>query len=323
MKSLIPFSLVGMLLFFVVGCGGAGARGASSDVRPSPRMEDPVLRDLAFFDAEYPPILVEAQFVVDGARMNAIVYEAQGIGPHPTVILLHGFPGNERNLDLAQAIRRSGWNVVFFHYRGAWGSEGVFSFEHILEDVVAVVGAVSEKSFASSHRIDPNRIALVGHSMGGFAALISGASLPAVDCIVSIAGANLGGLASAIKANPARVEALAERLDSWSGPIKGLSGKELVSEVIKNADRFDTIRAAASLAPKRLLLIAGENDVVTPPSMNHLPLVDALRTEGAGSLAEKIIKTADHSFSGSRIALAWEVTDWLERTCHARGAQEQ
>ena len=46
-----------------------------------------------------------------------------------TVILLHGFPGNERNLDLAQAIRRSGWNAVFFHYRGAWGSGGVFSFE--------------------------------------------------------------------------------------------------------------------------------------------------------------------------------------------------
>jgi len=79
----------------------------------------------------------------------------------------------------------------------------------------------------------------------------------------------------------------------------------------------------AALAPKRLLLIAGENDIVTPPSMNHLPLVDALRTAGAGSLAEKIIKTADHSFSGSRIALAREVTDWLERTCHARGAQGQ
>jgi len=38
------------------------------------------------------------------------------------VVLLHGYPGNERNLDLAQARRRDGWDIVFFHYRGAWGS---------------------------------------------------------------------------------------------------------------------------------------------------------------------------------------------------------
>ena len=32
---------------------------------------------------------------------------AAGAGPHPTMLLLHGLPGNERNLDLAQAARRA------------------------------------------------------------------------------------------------------------------------------------------------------------------------------------------------------------------------
>jgi uncharacterized protein len=36
-----------------------------------------------------------------GALMNALVYVAAGAGPHPAVILLHGFPGYERNLDPA------------------------------------------------------------------------------------------------------------------------------------------------------------------------------------------------------------------------------
>jgi len=36
-----------------------------------------------------------------GSRMNAILYRPAGPGPHPLVVLLHGFPGNERNLDLA------------------------------------------------------------------------------------------------------------------------------------------------------------------------------------------------------------------------------
>lgn len=44
-----------------------------------------------------------------GQLLNALVYVAAGAGPHPMVILLHGFPGNERNLDLAQDIRRASW----------------------------------------------------------------------------------------------------------------------------------------------------------------------------------------------------------------------
>ncbi|MDO8912512.1 MAG: hypothetical protein Q8N10_08825 [Phenylobacterium sp.] len=32
--------------------------------------------------------------------------------------------GNEKNLDLAQAVRRAGWNAVTFNYRGSWGSPG-------------------------------------------------------------------------------------------------------------------------------------------------------------------------------------------------------
>lgn len=47
------------------------------------------------------------------------MYMAAGAGPHPTVLLLHGLPGNEQNVDLAQSIRRAGWNVLTLHYRGS------------------------------------------------------------------------------------------------------------------------------------------------------------------------------------------------------------
>ena len=56
------------------------------------------------------------QIASHGALMNALVYVAAGAGPHPAVILLHGFPGNERNLDLAQDMRRAGWDVLYFNY---------------------------------------------------------------------------------------------------------------------------------------------------------------------------------------------------------------
>ena len=63
-----------------------------------------------------------------GVEINGVAYLAAGAGPHPTVVLLHGLPGNEKNLDLAQAMRRAGWNVITFNYRGSWGSPGTFSF---------------------------------------------------------------------------------------------------------------------------------------------------------------------------------------------------
>ena len=71
---------------------------------------------------------------------------ANGKGPHPTVILLHGYPGNEKNLDLAQSLRRAGYNVVFLHYRGAWGSQGDYSIGGQADDVAAVLGYVRENA---------------------------------------------------------------------------------------------------------------------------------------------------------------------------------
>jgi acetyl esterase/lipase len=142
-----------MLLGLCVGCGSL--HGAQNAV-----LRDPVSRD-SRFPAGATGLTIESH----GALMNALVYNAAGEGPHPTLVLLHGFPGNERNLDIAQAVRRAGWNVVFFHYRGAWGSEGDFSFSNALEDVPAVVDWVASDAFSKPWRADSTRIALLGHSM--------------------------------------------------------------------------------------------------------------------------------------------------------------
>ena len=59
-------------------------------------------------------------------NLNALLFSAAGPWPHPTVLLLHGLPGNEQNLDLAKSMRRAGWNVLTLHYRGSWGTPGPF-----------------------------------------------------------------------------------------------------------------------------------------------------------------------------------------------------
>jgi pimeloyl-ACP methyl ester carboxylesterase len=273
---------------------------------------DPIARD-PHFDAAYPALSSEVVFESGGSRMFGLIYEAPGPGPHPTALLLHGFPGNERNLDLAQAIRRAGWNAVFFHYRGAWGSEGSFGFVHVLEDVAAVVSALQQPAFAAQHRIDPSRLALVGHSMGGFAALVSTAELPAVDCAASLAGANLGLWAEGLR-TPAGEAGMARALDGWSGPIRGTSGAALVSEVQGNEVRFDLRRHAQQLAAKPLLLVAGARDDVTPPGLHHEPLAAAIATQPDAKLQTALLD-ADHAFADRRVELTRRVLDWLATDC--------
>ena len=298
------------------GCTTLDSSSGASDVsdadRYSPATEDPPV-----FDLDAPPSMIETAFEVEGASLNAIVYEPQGAGPHPALVLLHGFPGFERNLDLAQAARRAGWTVVFFHYRGSWGSGGQFSFVHVVEDVHAVVEAISDPTFAAQHRLDPARIALVGHSMGGFAALVAGAENERVDCVASLAGANLGGLVQVAAEMPGGSEGMAASLDGWSGPIVGPSGAALVGEVVENAKRFDTTGHAPRLADKSLLLVAGARDQVTTVTLHHAPLVEALEAAGAGDLTQHVMPLGDHAFSGLRIALATRLVDWLEGRCRA------
>ncbi|MEL6537313.1 MAG: alpha/beta fold hydrolase [Bacteroidota bacterium] len=124
---------------------------------------------------EFPATSEEIFIAIGEDYIAAFGMFAAGEAPKETVMLLHGLPGNERNLDLAQALRREGRNVIYFNYRGAWGSQGEFLYSHCLEDVTAVMDFFEVPENASKYRIKPNAYILFGHSTGGGLALLSGA----------------------------------------------------------------------------------------------------------------------------------------------------
>src|SRR5271170_3036271 len=170
-----------LLLIFSSVCLAAGAQSLPSAITADPPQ-----------DKAHPAAMESFQIPSHGEPMNALMYIAAGAGPHPAVILLHGFPGNEKNLDLAQAIRRDGWDVVYFDYRGSWGSPGDFSFTHSIEDTEAAIAYVGDAAKAKKLRADPAYIVLIGHSMGGFMARYVGAQYPAIKAVGLISAADMG-----------------------------------------------------------------------------------------------------------------------------------
>lgn len=297
----------------------AGALGACASPGDSAAF-DPVAMDAP--RGEPPAESPDLQFFSEGAHLNAVGHIASGPGPHPTVVLLHGFPGNERNLDLAQALRRAGWNAFFFSYRGAWGSGGEFSFGNALADVAAVVATLREPEFARKYRVDPERIVLVGHSLGGAVSLVSAARLGGVRCAASLAGANLGAFGQRASASAESAARMAALFQTWGeGRIREVSGEQIVADLIAHRDAYSAASHAAVLARKPILLVAGARDVVTPPDQHHAPLIAAIRAHGGQSLRE-VTLDSDHAFSDTRIALAHTVIDWLSESCRPAPAPQ-
>ena len=259
-------------------------------------------------DANFPPSLVELNFESHGDRLNGHAYLAEGEGPHPTVVLLHGFPGNERNLDLAQDLRSDGFNVLFFHYRGAWGSEGTYSFTHVIEDVASATDYL--RANTETFRTDPDKLILIGHSMGGFAALQAAARDEHITCVAGIAPADLGAIANAFDADPASAEGFGAYSDTMQ-MLAGLTGEAAVAEIMANRETFDTRTLAPKLSGKSVLLIAGDKDASVPPDRIHVPLVAAYEAEPGIDLTARVL-SGDHSFSWSRQELIDTVLDWAD-----------
>lgn len=260
------------------------------------------------YNIEYPPALQELNFQSDGKRLNGLMYVADGPGPHPTVVLLHGFPGNEKNLDLAQALRTDGFNVLFFHYRGAWGSEGDFSFTHVIEDVAAATDFL--RANAATYRTDPDRLILIGHSMGGFAALEAGAKDETIACTAGIAPADFAVLADAAATNPELKAGFAAFSDTLQ-MLAGTSGEALISEIMDNRDAFDVKALAPAFAGRSVLLVGADKDASVSPETMMEPLIAAFEAD-PDVKTTGIMLSGDHSFSWSRDDLIDVVTDWAE-----------
>jgi pimeloyl-ACP methyl ester carboxylesterase len=243
---------------------------------------------------------------VKGDAMNALIYLASGAGPHPTLLLLHGFPGNEQNLDLAQAARRAGWNVLTMHYRGSWGSPGNFSFASAAEDTHAALAYLRSPAVVAKYRIDPTRIALAGHSMGGFMAADAAADDKKIVGLFLIDAWDIGGEAADLATEQGRRDWHTEAAGDLP-PLAGTSEAALTHEITTGAKRFAITPRITAYGDRPLAVYGAARSGGSANIAYMRTAKDAGNTHVTGA-----VWNTDHPFSDMRIALSEALVAWLD-----------
>jgi pimeloyl-ACP methyl ester carboxylesterase len=282
----------------------AAALAAASPDAPAPAAisQDPPV------DAAHPASGGGVQFLSHGAVINAQLYRPAGAGPHPTVILLHGLPGNEQNLDLARTIQRAGWTVITFHYRGSWGSGGTFTLSGGPEDAAALLAELQKPDRAKAWGVDSSRIVLIGHSYGGYVAAAN-AGGAGVKGVALIAPWDISYDQRAwVKLSPAdRAKTVVAAFDDTEGRLGPVTVASLADDLMTHGADLDLAKTAPKLAGQPVLILTATRD---DPDDQALDLAPALKALRAGQVTT-VQMTTDHAFNDHRIALETAVLNWL------------
>ncbi len=235
-----------------------------------------------------------AGFESVGEHLIGTIYVGLGHGKKPTTLLLHGLPGFEKNVDIAYALREAGWNVLIPHYRGCWGSDGNYRFTGIPTDVKNAITLMETKPY-----VDEDRIYLVGHSLGAWAAIITAAQEDRIKGVVAIAG----GITSAEVSD--RIKIYLENIIEQK-LIKGITSEEALQDWRKMGRELASQDWIAKISPRPLLMIGGAEDTLITPEQ-----VKALFERAKEPKKLVIIEGADHVFTKKRRTLVKKVTSWL------------
>ena len=253
-----------------------------------------------------------------GVQLKGKFYIPEGAGTFPTVILMHGFPGNEIDvLGIGKKLSEVSINALTFNYSGTHKSEGEFNFVNTQKDIEAVFEFVHQSENIHKYKIDTTCIILGGYSYGGGMALTYAANHPEIREVFSIVGNDHGAFMKEYNRNPEMkkmIDQMFDELKAQTGTVrfgKGGIAKEIAEmKIIELNPTYDLRNCAPLLVQKNILLIAGWDDNKSSIENIILPLYRELKKEKAQNV--KIVAFQDdHSLKNCRDELAQTIIEWL------------
>ncbi len=244
-------------------------------------------------------IIVEnVTFESEGYRLLGRIYRPNAAGRFPAVVLCHGYPGDAKNMDLAEELAFNNIVSFVFYYQGAWGSEGAYSLRALDSSSRDAVEFLRSKSF-----VDPIRVGINGHSMGAVPASKRLSADPKLKTGVFMApNADLTGRVVA-----ENIEKYVERLmNMGKGKLAALNPDTLKLElpwVARNSNPKDVIKNVK--VP--LLFIVGSNDTATTAEACKILYESASQPKQF-----ILIDGADHVFSEHKVPLITNIVTWFK-----------
>jgi hypothetical protein len=248
----------------------------------------------------------------NGVKLDAKFYPAIKTAKAPSVILLHGFPGNQSSpLGLADRLNDAGFNILVFNYQGSYLSEGDFSFDNCIDNVSAALNFLLDPETQTEYNIDTSKIVVCGYSFGGTIAIESAMYNNKIKNIISIA--NDDHSVSIKKATTdlefrENYRQFVGKSFEPSGPFRG-DLKAQMELNIQNVDRYDLVKNADKLKAKKILFIVGWQDRTSLMEVNTLPLYRKLQQLNAGNISIKGFES-DHRFGNVIDDITNTITDW-------------
>lgn len=196
----------------------------------------------------------------DGLHLAGWYIPPQPESGGATVIFAHGFSGNRGNL-LAQAalLVQRGYGALLFDFRNHGDSEGEITTFGLLEvrDVAAALAFL-----LAQPEVNPDRIGLVGHSMGGAIAIRAAVQLPEVKAVV------VESSFTSLQDNVVEGVRFIARLPAFPfAPLIIYFGQKEVGMDI----RVRPVEEVAQIAPRPILFIHGEADrFISPDNSRRL-----------------------------------------------------
>jgi alpha-beta hydrolase superfamily lysophospholipase len=238
-------------------------------------------------------------FYSDGVRVEGILYTPERLQPGQkcsAVVLLGGYTYTKAFLlpEIARVLNAAGYVALAFDYRGFGDSQGsrwrLMPADQVA-DARAALTFLSEQS-----QVEPDRLALVGVSLGGSIAIAAAAADPRVRVVAAIASPGNGerwlrGLRRYSEWRAFQAQLAADRSRRVrSGESSRVHPLEIVLPDPDSRSIFERIYAEfpdmrcdvsletadaliefrpeddiAGLAPRPVLLVHGANDLLVPP----------------------------------------------------------
>ena len=246
----------------------------------------------------------------EGQLIAGTLHLPNGVGPHPAVVLCHGFTGQRLEthflfVKTSRALEQAGIASLRFDFRGSGESEGEFRDMTVETEVSDALGAVDEA--CSLAEVDEARVGILGLSLGGFvAACVTGFEKRVKSTVLWSAVASLPETIGR------RLDEERRRLLAKQGFVD-VGGHALGKAFVDRMEALDPLTLVGK-SSNPVLIVHGTADESVP--LTHAERYEAHARHGRRRVEKFILEGADHTYARldhERLVIDRAV-DWFKET---------